>query len=112
MKNYSELAEILLTLESVMREQGLWRDQIPTGDALASQQPFCIDTLTFPEWLQFIFSVRVKYIIEKQEPIPRASGIVPMAEEYFRSTTHSSERIINLLRDFDGLIQERDKVLV
>jgi uncharacterized protein YqcC (DUF446 family) len=27
----------------------------PSTEALASDQPFCVDTLTLPRWLQFIF---------------------------------------------------------
>lgn len=106
MNQYSELADILLSLETVMRSQGLWQQQMPSGDALASQLPFCVDTLTFPQWLQFIFVVRIKYIIQREQAIPRTSSILPMAEGYFKSVTQSGEQVLEVLRDFDQFIQE------
>lgn len=87
-----------------MRAQGLWQSQIPSGDALASREPFCIDTLTFPQWLQFIFIVRISLIIQGQEALPQTSGILPMAQEYFGATDWSGAQIMRILRDFDLLI--------
>ncbi len=89
-----------------MREQNMWDDTPPTQEALASEQPFSIDTLTFPQWLQFVFIIRVKEIIERKDCLPVNSAIAPMAEEYFSQTGIRSKGIIKALIAFDRLISQ------
>lgn len=102
---YSRLADIVLELESALREHGLWEPAPPSPEALASRQPFCVDTLLFSQWLQFIFIARIKVIIETEAPLPARSGIAPMAEENFRGTDYDAARIIRSLAEFDALIE-------
>lgn len=89
-----------------MREHGFWESESPPDIALASQEPFCIDTLSFTQWLQFIFIARIKIIIENQSPLPLSSDIVPMAQEYFEDNLHA-RAIIEWLEAFDKLIVSR-----
>ena len=102
----SELADSLLRVEAEMRRSGLWSDIAPSEEALASSQPFCIDTLVFTEWLQFIFLTRMKALVESNAPLPAVSGIAPMAEEHFRVRTESVGRLIQELTVIDGLLSE------
>ncbi|MGY8909754.1 MAG: YqcC family protein, partial [Flavobacteriales bacterium] len=51
----TDVAEVLIDIESELRQLGLWDRQVPSNSALASSEPFCVDTLTLPQWLQFIF---------------------------------------------------------
>ncbi len=44
----TEVAELLIDIESELRKLGLWSQIPPTEQALASDQPFCVDTLTLP----------------------------------------------------------------
>ena len=73
-----------------MRDIGLWSDLIPSDEALASTQPFAVDTLEFVEWLQFIFLPRMKNLVETGSPLPSNCGIAPMAEEYFNRKRHQA----------------------
>ena len=50
-----EVAALLIDIEAQLRQRGLWERQSPPPEALASDQPFSVDTLTLPQWLQFIF---------------------------------------------------------
>jgi uncharacterized protein YqcC (DUF446 family) len=50
------------------------------AEALASVEPFSVDTLDFEQWLQWIFLPRMKMILEQDLPLPNASGIQEMAE--------------------------------
>ena len=45
----------------------LWEKVSPSAAALASDEPFCIDTLTFPQWLQFIFLPTLYRMLEAGE---------------------------------------------
>ena len=75
------IADILLDVERTLRRHQLWHDEIPAPAAMASRTPFCADTLSFTQWLQFVFLPRMRRIVEHAEPLPTASGIAVMARE-------------------------------
>lgn len=92
-----------------MRQCQFWESIPPSPQALSSPNPFCVDTLTFPQWLQFVFIPRVKVIIEEQQPLPSNSDIVPMAEEWFgKNAADEGKRVIATLAEFDALINNLD----
>lgn len=100
------VAEILIDIEKELRELQLWEYESPSEDALASTQPFAIDTLTFPQWLQFIFIPRLYMMVEQRMPLPRVSGVKPMAEEYFKVLNLNSAALILHLERMDNLLSE------
>ncbi|SES70539.1 MULTISPECIES: YqcC family protein [Marinobacter] len=101
---FSDVADRLLSIEAEMRRIGVWSSEPPCAEALASTQPFCIDTLAFTEWLQFVFLVRMKVIVEQGYGLPDVSGIAPMAEEYFRVRPEPGEGLARELEAIDRLI--------
>lgn len=103
---YIVVAEILIDIEKELRELQLWEFETPSQEALASTQPFAIDTLTFPQWLQFIFIPRLYWMVEQRAPLPSVSGVKPMAEEYFRVLALNSAKLINHLDAIDKLLSE------
>lgn len=100
----SAVAEQLLLIERELRVQGWWAEQAPSAQALASQQPFCVDTLAFEEWLQWIFLPRMKGLVEQGAALPSVSGIQPMAEQVYGSHSERARGLIRLLGEFDRLI--------
>src|SRR5690606_6450282 len=70
----------------------------------ASCEPFCVDTLAFEEWLQWIFLPRMKVILENDEALPAASGILVMAELIYRDRQPSARGLLESLGAFDRLI--------
>ncbi|MCB1709805.1 MAG: YqcC family protein, partial [Halioglobus sp.] len=80
----TEVAELLIDIEAELRQLGLWDRVPPPPAALASDQPFSIDTLTLPQWLQFIFLPTLYRLLEEAQPLPGRCGIAPLAQEYFR----------------------------
>ncbi len=80
----TDVAEVLIDIESELRQLGLWDRIPPSSEALASDQPFCVDTLTLPQWLQFIFLPTLYQLLESDQALPARCGIAPMAEEFFR----------------------------
>ncbi|MEN5095119.1 YqcC family protein [Pseudomonas protegens] len=103
---FPKIAEQLLLIERELRGQGLWGEVAPSAEALASTQPFAVDTLEFEQWLQWIFLPRMKMILEQDLPLPNASGIQEMAEMVF-STRLMQGRDLQLrvlLKEFDQLI--------
>lgn len=99
-----EVAEVLIDVEAELRQRDLWQSRQPTADALASTQPFCFDTLSLPEWLQFVFLPRMYRLIDDDQHLPDACGIAPVAEEYFRGTPLVHGNLIPALRRLDRLL--------
>lgn len=97
------IVDQLLLIERELRVQGWWQLHAPEEQALNSREPFCVDTLTFAEWLQWIFLPRMKHIIEHSAPLPTASGIQAMGEQVYGSNVQAAE-LIRLLGEFDRLI--------
>ncbi len=100
----NELAEHLLLIECELRVLGWWQEQAPSAEALASQEPFCVDTLTFEQWLQWIFLPRMKQLLEADAALPSVSGIQPMAEMVYREQSGVARRLLELLGEFDRLL--------
>lgn len=103
-RHHIAVAEILMDIESELRALQLWQAQAPTVEALASTQPFAIDTLNFAQWLQFMFIPRMYLLIEAKAPLPNNCGIAPMAEEYFSGLQLHSGPLIAHLRRMDVLL--------
>lgn len=98
------VGETLMDIEKELRDLQLWEFEFPSEEALASTQPFAIDTLNFPQWLQFIFIPRLYMMIEQRMPLPSVSGVKPMAEEYFQVLNLNSAALILHLERMDNLL--------
>ncbi|MEZ5573416.1 MAG: YqcC family protein [Halioglobus sp.] len=101
---HTEIAEILIDVEAQLRQLGQWDKMPPTAEALSSEQPFCIDTLTFPQWLQFVFLPTLYRMMAEGEKLPERCGIAPMAEEYFRGTGLGSAELEAALLRIDEML--------
>ncbi|MCQ4313993.1 YqcC family protein [Pseudomonas stutzeri] len=99
-----ELAEQLLLIEQELRGLGVWTSSPPDAQALVSQEPFCVDTLSFDQWLQWLFLPRMKTILERGEALPTVSGILAMAEMVYRDRPQQVVGLLKALERFDVLI--------
>ncbi|MAZ89174.1 MAG: pseudouridine synthase [Cellvibrionaceae bacterium] len=97
---------ILSAIETELKSTQLWSEQRPSDEALASSQPFCIDTLTLPQWIQFVLLERLKHMIKLDTPLPAQCGVAPMAEEYFKPT-NDGQRLIALLNELDQVLSRQ-----
>jgi uncharacterized protein YqcC (DUF446 family) len=100
----TDIAELLIDIEAELRQLGLWDRLPPSPEALASDQPFSIDTLTLPQWLQFIFLPTIYRLLDEEQPLPGRCGIAPMAEEYFRGLGMASGALERALLQVDELL--------
>ena len=105
-KRFPKIADQLLLIERELRVLGWWKEVPPSDEALSSREPFCVDTLDFDQWLQWIFLPCMKIILEQDLPLPTASGILEMAEMVYASRIREARHLLALLKDFDGLITE------
>lgn len=89
-----------------LAQQGSWSDERPSEEALASEAPFCIDTLTFEQWLQFIFLERMRYLIDENLPLPDECNIAPMAELHFQQEQRDASQLISHLEALDRTLSK------
>jgi uncharacterized protein YqcC (DUF446 family) len=97
------LAVVIDRLEATMRAASEWEDEPPPAPALESEQPFCFDTLTFTQWLQWLMIPRMREILDNHGELPAASAILPYAEEFVPEEGHGRS-LLKLIGRFDELI--------
>lgn len=100
----TEIAEVLIDIEAQLRQLGLWDKIPPSTEALASTQPFCVDTLTLPQWLQFIFLPTIYNMLETEQQLPERCGIAPMAVEFFKGSGLAVEELVFSLEKIDEIL--------
>ena len=101
---HNKVGSLLIDLESELRNLNLWDAEMPAPEALLSTQPFCLDTLQFYQWLQFVFLPRMHQMVDELAPLPAQCGIGPMSEEFFRSESISGISVTELLIRLDSVL--------
>jgi uncharacterized protein YqcC (DUF446 family) len=93
-------------MEQEMRRIGHWTGNAPSPEALASQVPFCYDTLQFQEWLQWVFLPKLGALLEQGLPLPAKSDIAPLAEAWFleQEIEQEAARLLEIIRELDALL--------
>ncbi|MDY0205797.1 MAG: YqcC family protein [Pseudomonas sp.] len=98
------LIALLSKLEDELRQLGWWEQQAPSVQALQSQQPFCVDTLKFPQWLQWVFIPRIHSIVQAGQALPSQCAIYEMAEVVYREQLSSVSCLLSCLKRIDTAI--------
>ena len=70
---------------------------------MAFKQAFAMDTMTFVQWLQFIFLPRVREAV-KSNSFPTSSSVGAQAVREFDGDPEA-DQLITLLSEFDGLFE-------
>ncbi|KMT65297.1 YqcC family protein [Catenovulum maritimum] len=97
------LTALFTELESKLKQANLWASQAPSTEALASQQPFCIDTLKFEQWLQFIFLPKMQYLVAQKLELPKSLCLLPIAEQVYSSTQTEHIDLLSTIKQIDEL---------
>lgn len=93
-----------MKLEQALRAQGQWQPVPPPLQALASQMPFCYDTLEFNQWLQWVFLPRLNTLVEANAALPSESAIYEYAEEVYQGAEYNTAEILLAIKSFDEMI--------
>lgn len=102
----AHVLSLLQSLEREMRCLDLWSEDAPSDQRLASRMPFCYDTLSFPEWLQWVFIPKLQVIVRSRRTLPHKCDIAPFAEEWFRvqHLQQEARRLQSIIRELDRLL--------
>ena len=104
----TKIAGLLMDIEGELRTLGLWDRIPPSARALAGEQPFCVDTLTLSQWLQFVFLPRLYVLLEEGRDLPSRCGVAPMAQEYFKGSELATDALISALSEIDIVLSVQD----
>ena len=105
----NRIADVLLQVEATLRTSGKWDESRPSSSELASKQPFCMDTLAFEQWLQWVFLPRIKNALEETKPLPVRSSIFVYAQECLHKNDQYTGSLLKLIKTFDELIKIQSK---
>ena len=90
-------------IEGEMRSIGMWQDQPLRREQLNFKQAFGMDTMTFTQWLQFVFLPRVRESVAANS-FPGSSSVGAQAVREFDGHPQA-DRLITLLSEFDALFE-------
>lgn len=104
MNQYLLVASLLGELTAELQRLGRWQDEHPGKEALASELPFCVDTLSFDQWLQFVLIPRMEQLVMLQAPLPTSVSLYPMASEVYKNELAEMASLLRLIGRFDLLL--------
>lgn len=104
MNQLVQASQLVAELKLAMQKESIWLDMRPSAEAFASKEPFCIDTMTFAQWLQFVFVERMQALIDAKATLPTNASITPLAEEYFKLNGIKAPQVIETLSQLDRLM--------
>lgn len=104
---YQQTQALLQAIAAELRSLRLWTDAQPSAAALASQAPFCCDTMPLEQWLQFVLLPRMQALIDARAVLPAQISICPIAEQAFAQLGSAAWPLINRIADLDELLSGR-----
>lgn len=110
-QNKLRLLALLKELENELRGLGWWEQQAPSAQALQSQQPFCIDTLEFAQWLQWVFIPRMQAILNAGHALPSQCAIYEAAEAVYQQQLGQVTGLLECLKSIDQTISTPQQAL-
>src|SRR5215470_6102846 len=93
-----KVADYADQIEAEMHRIGMWQSEPLRPEQLEFTQAFAMDTMTFAQWLQFIFLVRVREAVASNE-FPSGSSVGAQAVREFDGDP-DADRLVTLLSEF------------
>ena len=101
--------KLLVQLTSELKSLKLWQAHKPSAVELASTAPFCCDTLTFEQWLQFIFIPKIIQMIKLELALPTKIALTPMAQESFKHLSVKAKPLFDIIQKIDQTLTGQGK---
>ncbi len=101
-----QVKQLLDEMEQALKVRNLWEGMPPSAEALSSTTPFCVDTMTFIQWLQWIFIPRMRALLDAGAALPQGCDITPYAEETFKvQSIADSAGLLNVVKKLDSCLK-------
>lgn len=101
-----QIQSLLDALERELKQLELWLLVLPDEQALQSRLPFCVDTLRFEQWLQFIFIPKMQLLLNSASPLPTKIALLPLAEQVFNASDTRFNRLLSIISALDSHLTE------
>jgi len=101
----SKATNVQLILDNINQEMinlDIWQSTIPDKEALKSDAPFCCDTLSFSQWLEFVLLPKMTMLIDSNMPLPSEFEILPMAVESWKNEEKNMSMLLTLIEQLDA----------
>lgn len=98
------MLQLLQQLKLIMLSAGVWQSEELPPIAFNSTAPFFCDTMSFMQWLQFVFIPKMNHCC-LNDSLPSSMALTPMAEMSLEKTD-SAIKIAKVLMKMDALICE------
>lgn len=102
----SRLAGLLDCIEEELKRLELWEAAPPSLRAFRSPNPFCFDTMSVPQWLQWVFIPQMRETLALDVPLAAPCQVAPAVELYFEDVGGDCGRLVTLLHEFDELMPD------
>jgi uncharacterized protein YqcC (DUF446 family) len=100
-KRQQDVIRYVDLIEAEMRRIGFWESEPLRPEQMEFTQAFAMDTMTFAEWLQFIFLPRVREAAASNR-FPSGSSVGAQAVREFDGNP-DADTLVTLLSEFDAL---------
>jgi len=90
-------------IEQEMRRIGMWQTEPLPSEQMNFKQAFAMDTMTFTQWLQFVFVPRVREAVASNS-FPSSSSVGTQAVREFDGDPEA-DHLVELLSEFDALFE-------
>ncbi len=97
----AKVLEKLGEIETEMKQIGFWQSEPLPPEQYQFHTAFAMDTMSFSQWLQFVFIPKVKEAADANQ-FPAKSQVGAQAVREFDALP-SASRLITLLCEFDAL---------
>ena len=103
---YGRLDQKLDQIEQELRQIGWWAETPPPEEAFHSRAAFFADTMTYHQWVQFVFMERVRHVIEHRGNLPGNSqvGLKAAREWEHFGVVPEAAGLVRLLQEFDAIV--------
>lgn len=94
----------LQQIQHLLVQLDLWAATPPPASAFESDAPFCIDTMTLAQWLQFVFLPRMQALLDMGAVLPTNVAISPLAEEVYKEEISRYQPLIDALKVLESCL--------
>lgn len=105
MSREMQVTQCLRKIENILQDAGLWQTCAPNFAAFDSQEPFCVDTMTPLQWLQWVFLPRMAALIGAGAALPDKLAIAPYYEVALEGDIPSRATLLHALNEIDQLFE-------
>lgn len=103
----AQISKQISKIEATLQRLKLYASVRPDDSAFESSTPFCYDTMSFLEWMQWVMFPRTRDLISRDLPLPTVCDIHPLAEEEFKLLAQDTGVLLDEIRQLDRLFNIR-----